>query len=147
MTEHEADRTTHLMLQSAVQQACEQTGDILERIRMLMEGIQVFPERMRRNLDLSGGLIMAEALMLSLGAHIGRQTAHDVIYESAMAAATGDKSFRALLAADEHVRKHLNEDQIAALLDPVAYTGCCAQFATEQAAVARALAAELRERA
>ncbi len=146
MTEHEADRTTHLMMQSAVQQACEQTGDILERIRMLMEGIQVFPERMRRNLDLSEGLIMAEALMLSLGAHIGRQTAHDVIYESAMSAATSDKSFRDLLAADPHIRKHLNEEQIAALLDPVAYTGCCAQFADEQAARARALAKELGKR-
>jgi adenylosuccinate lyase len=64
-----------------------------------------------------------------------------------MAAATGDKSFRDLLAADPHIRKHLNEDQIAALLDPVAYTGCCAQFADEQAARARALAKELQAKA
>jgi 3-carboxy-cis,cis-muconate cycloisomerase len=144
ITEHEADRTTSLMIRRAVQQACEHTGDILERIRMLMEGMQVFPDRMRRNLDLSGGMIMAEALMLSLGRHIGRQTAHDVIYEAAMEAATSRKSFADLLAQDDHVRRHLDEKQIAALLDPTAYTGACAQLATEQAAVARKLAAELK---
>jgi adenylosuccinate lyase len=144
ITEHEADRTTSLMIRRATQQACEQTGDILERLRMLMEGMQVFPERMRKNLDLSGGMIMAEALMLSLGAHIGRQTAHDVIYESAMESATSGKSFADLLAADPHVRKHLDAPQIKALLDPAAYTGQCANFATEQAAVARKLAGELK---
>lgn len=142
-TEHEADRTTSLMMRRAVQQACEQTGDILERIRMLMEGLRVFPDRMRRNLDLSDGLIMAEALMLSLGNHIGRQKAHDVVYEAAQTAARERKSFRGLLAEDKEISRHLSEDRIAALLDPAAYTGTCAQFAAEQAERARTLAAEL----
>ena len=144
MTEHEADRTTSLMMSRAVQQSCELTGGILERMRMLMEGLQLFPDRMRRNLDLSDGMIMAEALMLSLGSHIGRQTAHDVIYDAAMAAASEGKSFRKLLAQDKEVRAHLDETQIGALLDPTVYTGACAIFATEQAARARALAAELK---
>jgi 3-carboxy-cis,cis-muconate cycloisomerase len=145
MTEHEADRTTSLMMSSAVQQSCELTGDILERIRMLMEGIQVFPERMRRNLDLSDGMIMGEALMLSLGHALGRQVAHDVIYDAAMAAAEGTESFRDLLARDEEVTRHLTPEQVEALLDPEAYTGTCAQFASEQAARARELAKELEK--
>jgi hypothetical protein len=45
--------------------------------------------RMRENLDLSGGLIMAEALMLELGKQIGRQRAHDAVYEPAQAAVRG----------------------------------------------------------
>lgn len=147
MTEHEADRTTSLMIRRALQQACEQTGDILERVRMLMEGLEVFPERMRRNLDLSDGLIMAEALMLSLGEHVGRQTAHDVVYEAAQAAARDKTSFRDLLSKDAEIRRHLEEEQIAALLDPSAYTGVCARFATEQAGKARALGKELLETA
>ena len=59
---------------------------------------------MRENLDLSGGLIMAEALMLELGKQIGRQRAHDVVYEAAQAAFTGGRPFRELLAEDPHVR-------------------------------------------
>ena len=87
-TEHEADRTTSVMMNRAVSEACGLTGDILQRLIALFSGLQVFPERMRRNLDLSGGLIMAEALMLELGQQLGRQRAHDVIYDLAQAAVT-----------------------------------------------------------
>jgi adenylosuccinate lyase len=62
-TEHEADRTTSIMMSRALVQACELTGDVLQRMIALFEGLQVFPERMRQNLDLSGGLIMAEAVV------------------------------------------------------------------------------------
>ena len=142
-TEHEADRTTSLMIGHALQDACAQTGDILSRMENLFEGLQVDGARMRRNLDLSGGLIMGEALMLSLGAHIGRQEAHDAIYDAAQAAATTGDSFQSLLAKDETVRAHLDTDAIAALLDPTAYTGECAAIATAQAAHAREVAKTL----
>src|SRR2546428_5078766 len=79
-TEHEADRTTSIMMSRALVQACELTGDMLQRMVALFGGLQVFPARMRENLDLSGGLIMAEALMLELGKQIGRQRAHDAVY-------------------------------------------------------------------
>lgn len=143
MTEHEADRTTSLMFSHALEESCALTGDILSRMEMLISGLQVNEARMRRNLDLSGGLIMGEALMLSLGESIGRQEAHDAIYDAAQAAATTGESFEALLSKDETVRAHLSTDQIAALLDPTAYTGQCAAMATEQAARARAVVADL----
>ena len=93
-TEHEADRTTSIMMSRALVQACELTGDMLQRMIVLFDGLQVFPERMRRNLDLSGGLIMAEALMLELGKQIGRQRAHDAVYEAAQASVTQARPFR-----------------------------------------------------
>jgi adenylosuccinate lyase len=57
-TEHEADRTTSIMMSRALVGACELTGDMLARMVALFEGLQLFPARMRENLDLSGGLIM-----------------------------------------------------------------------------------------
>ena len=142
-TEHEADRTTSLMMSHALEEACGLTGDILGRMETLLEGLTVDGERMRRNLDLSGGLIMGEALMLSLGVHIGRQEAHDAIYDAAQAAATSGDSFESLLTKDETVRAHLSAEAIAELLDPTAYTGECAAIATEQAAHARDVAKTL----
>src|SRR3989475_3340700 len=59
-TEHEADRTTSIMMGRALTQACELTGDMLQGFIVLFDGLQIFPARMRENLDLSGGLIMAE---------------------------------------------------------------------------------------
>ena len=55
--------------------------------------MQLDPARMRRNLDLGGGLIMAEAVMLELGATLGRQHAHDVVYDAAQAAFVEGRAF------------------------------------------------------
>src|SRR5207237_1442493 len=49
-TEHEADRTTSIMMSRALVQACELTGDVLQRMISLFDGLQVFPDRMRENL-------------------------------------------------------------------------------------------------
>jgi len=140
-TEHEADRTTSIMMSRAVVQACELTGDMLQRMIVLFDGLQIFPERMRENLDLSGGLIMAEALMLELGRQIGRQRAHDVVYEAAQASVTQARPFKEMLAKDPHVTAALTTSQIDALLDPAHYTGLCRQFAERGTATARRIAA------
>lgn len=145
-TEHEADRTTSIMMHRALAQACELTGDMLQRLVELLAGLQVFPERMRRNLDLSGGLIMAEALMLELGKQIGRQRAHDAVYEAAQGSVTQGRPFRELLAEDPHVSARLTAPQIEVLLDPAQYTGLCSQFAERGAARARETAATIRRR-
>ncbi len=81
---------------------------------------------------------MAEAVMLQLGAAMGRQHAHDVVYDAAQAAFVEGRSFAALLAADKRVTAHLDADAIAALLDPTAYTGLCADMARTAATRARA---------
>ncbi|HEX5319042.1 MAG TPA: hypothetical protein VFW46_07785, partial [Stellaceae bacterium] len=142
-TEHEADRTTSLMMDAAEGRVCIQMGDMLSRLGEIFRGLKLDPERMRANLDLGGGLIMAEAVMLDLGAAIGRQHAHDVVYDAAMEAATAKKSFGDLLAADPRVTAHMDKAAIQNLLDPVAYTGLCSQMARDAAARARETAREL----
>jgi 3-carboxy-cis,cis-muconate cycloisomerase len=142
-TEHEADRTTSVMMDAAESRACIAMGDILSRLGEIMRGLRLDPARMRANLDLGGGLIMAEAVMLDLGAAIGRQHAHDVVYDAAQAAFVEGKSFSALLGADSRVTAHMDAAAIEKLLDPTAYTGLCADMARDGAKRARAAAAEL----
>ncbi|MED6311284.1 MAG: adenylosuccinate lyase family protein [Pseudomonadota bacterium] len=145
MTEHEANRQTSLMMRYAEREVCTLMGDTLERIRLLAEGLVLKPERMRANLDLTDGLIMAEPMMLALGEYVGRQEAHDIVYDTAQEAAVGDKTFIELLSADKRVTGHLSTRQIEKLLDPTAYTGLCAKMAAEQADRARKLAAKLSQ--
>jgi len=142
-TEHEADRTTTLMMDAAEARACIAMGDVLSRLGEIVRGLRLDPRRMRANLDLGGGLIMAEAVMLNLGATIGCQHAHDVVYEAAQAAFVKGRPFAALLADDERVTNHLEPSAIDALLDPTAYTGLCADMAREAAVRARAAAHEI----
>jgi adenylosuccinate lyase len=145
-TEHEADRTTSIMMTRALTQACELTGDMLQRFVVLFDGLQVFPQRMRQNLDLSGGLIMAEALMLELGKQIGRQRAHDAVYEAAQGSVVQSRPFRDMLAEDEHVKARLSAAQVDALLDPARYAGLCRVFAERGADQAREVAARIERR-
>jgi 3-carboxy-cis,cis-muconate cycloisomerase len=142
-TEHEADRTTSLMMDSAESRACIAIGDILSRLAEIMRGLRVDPRRMAANLDLGGGLIMAEAVMLDLGTAIGRQHAHDVVYDAAQAAFVEGKSFSDLLAADQRLTAHMNSEAITKLLDPTTYTGLCGDMAREAATRAQGAAAEL----
>jgi len=142
-TEHEADRTTSLIMEAAAARACVATGDMLARLVEVLNGLQLDPARMRKNLDLGGGLIMAEAVMLDLGAAIGRQHAHDVVYDAAQAAFVEGRAFGTVLAEDPRVTAYLHSKAIEKLLDPTAYTGLCAEMARDAAVRARAAAAEI----
>jgi adenylosuccinate lyase len=59
----------------------------------VVSGLKVYPERMLQNLAISLGSILAERVMLELGKSIGRQPAHDVIYEIAMRSFEEHRSF------------------------------------------------------
>ncbi|MBM3342281.1 MAG: adenylosuccinate lyase family protein [Betaproteobacteria bacterium] len=143
-TEHEADRTTSLTFDAAEARACIITGDMLARLVSVLQGLKLNPARMRKNLDLSGGLIVAEAVMLELGQTIGRQTAHDVVYDAAQASLIEGKSFAAALMEDKRVSARLSKAEIDKLLDPTAYTGLCSQMAREAAQRARGAATAWR---
>ena len=56
------------------------TAGSLAQAKFTLEGLVVDESRMRRNLDLTQGLIVAEAVMMGLAPHLGRQNAHDIVY-------------------------------------------------------------------
>lgn len=86
-------------------------------------GLVVHSEQMRRNLDLTHGLIVAEAVMMQLGQAIGRQQAHEVVYAACAEALASQRSLYEILLAAPAVATHLTPDQLAALLDPTNYLG------------------------
>lgn len=139
-TEHEADRSTSLMMHEVVERACIATGDLLSRVAVIVDGLKLDPERMYENVLRTDGLIMAEPVMLALGEAIGRQTAHEVVYEAAQAAATQELSFTDLLSRDPRVTDHLSQERISSMLDPSGYVGLSPSLARESAARARKIA-------
>ncbi|MFZ8949722.1 MAG: class-II fumarase/aspartase family protein [Alphaproteobacteria bacterium] len=142
-TEHEADRATSLQIRQATERACVATGDMLARMKIIISGLSVKPERMRQNLDLTGGLIMAEPVMLALGSSIGRQEAHDIVYDAAQAATLGQKSFADLLGADQRISEKLSKNDIKNLLNPLSYVGLSPELARRAASSARDTATKL----
>ena len=107
----------------------------ISKLADTLEGLDVDAARMRRNLDLTHGLLMAEAVMMALGAKFGRLAAHDRIEAACHKAVAEGRHLREVLAEDRAVIAELGQDGLARLFDPEAYLGATA------AMIARVLAA------
>ncbi len=82
---------------------------MLERVTSLTRGLVVYPERLRANLERSGGLFFSEAILLALvDRGLPRQVAYGLVQRNAMRAIAGEGSFQALLAADPDISSHLS---------------------------------------
>ncbi len=108
-------------------------GGAVYGLRELLSRLRVDPERMRRNLELTGGLLMAENVAGRLAARIGRAEAQELVAEVCRIAVLSGRSLREALLAD--LRIGLSEQEIGEALDPAGYVGCAGEF------VDRALAA------
>src|SRR4051812_20047679 len=95
----------------------------LRQTRTMVEGLQVDAARMRANLDLTNGLIVSEAVMMGLGPHLGRQRAHDLVYDICRVAATSDASLVDLLAKDKEISAHVKRVELEKMCDPANYLG------------------------
>jgi 3-carboxy-cis,cis-muconate cycloisomerase len=95
----------------------------LAQTRFVVGGLQVDPARMRANLDLTKGLVVSEAVMMGLGPVLGRQRAHDLVYDICREVVAGKGAFLDLLAANPEISAHKDRSQLAALLDPANYCG------------------------
>jgi 3-carboxy-cis,cis-muconate cycloisomerase len=100
----------------------------LAAAREALEGLEVRPENMRRVLDSTGGLIVAEAVMMGLAPALGRQVAHDLVYDCCRAALTGDTSFLDALAAETRIVAVMDRAALARLADPANYLGAAPEM-------------------
>jgi len=138
-TEHEADKTTSMMINVAIDRSCELADKIVSSSIDIFTDLKVFPDRMRKNLDLSGGLIMSEQIMLELGKKLGRQRAHDVVYDAAQHSAKTGVDFISALNEQAEITQNFKSDEIKSMLDPEEYLGLCVYFAEYFAAEAKKL--------
>jgi 3-carboxy-cis,cis-muconate cycloisomerase len=99
------------------------TSGALRQTRDLVGGLEVDAARMRANLDMTGGAIVSEAVMMGLGPHLGRQRAHDLVYDICREATKSGASLVDLLAKDPEISKHVSRQDLEAMCDPANYLG------------------------
>ena len=95
----------------------------LKQSRQLLEGLEVDPVRMRENIDLTHGLVMSEAVMMGLGPYIGREYAHDLVYDLCRDALGQRRPLIDLLAEHPEIHRHLDRAALEQLCDPANYLG------------------------
>jgi 3-carboxy-cis,cis-muconate cycloisomerase len=100
----------------------------LAQTRFLVEGLQVNEKKMRENLDITNGLIMSEAVMMGLGDKMGRNTAHDVVYDICREVVKTGRPLVDLLEENDEIRKHADRKKLEALVDPANYLGVAGEM-------------------
>jgi 3-carboxy-cis,cis-muconate cycloisomerase len=100
----------------------------LRQSRDLVAGLQVDAERMRANLDLTNGNIVSEAVMMGLGPHLGRQRAHDLVYDICRESAAKGQPLVDLLAKDAEISRHVTRAELEKMCDPANYLGLAGEM-------------------
>jgi 3-carboxy-cis,cis-muconate cycloisomerase len=111
------------------------TSGALDAVVQIAEGLEIDVERLRANLELSGGQIMTEAVAYALAEKIGRPEAHRLVQELSQRAAKEKRPLKEVLATDLRVKSQLSSVELEKLLIPLTYQGS-AQLFIERLAVA-----------
>ncbi|MBK5399735.1 3-carboxy-cis,cis-muconate cycloisomerase [Pseudomonas sp. TH39(2020)] len=95
----------------------------LKQAMLVADGLEVDAERMARNLDLTQGLVLAEAVSIVLAQRVGRDTAHHLLEQCCKRAVTEQRHLRAVLGDEPQVTAELSDAELDHLLDPAHYLG------------------------
>lgn len=103
----------------------------LHQADFALSGLQVNEDAMLSNLRSTKGLIVAEAVMMSLANSTGRQEAHEIVYRACVSAHEGGRSLLEALQDVPIVVKNLEAKALAQLCDPTRYLGTCQAMVDE----------------
>ena len=104
------------------------TSGALAAVADIAQGLDVDAERMRDNLEIAQGLIMAEAVIMALGAKLGHREAHIIVDEASRKAITTKRHLNSILAEDLRVTTHMTPGELARLFELMGYQGVAQTF-------------------
>jgi 3-carboxy-cis,cis-muconate cycloisomerase len=95
----------------------------LKQSLFVLQGLEVDAQQMRANIDITGGLVMSEAVMMGLGPYLGREYAHDLVYDICREAVKQKRPLLDLLCENAEISRHLDRPALERLCDPQNYLG------------------------
>ncbi|MFQ5812661.1 MAG: adenylosuccinate lyase [Anaerolineae bacterium] len=136
--DHERDARSWKAEWGVIPPACVMAGALLRLAKTMVAHLEVDAEGMRRNLEATQGYILSEGVMLALARKVGKQTAHTIVYETAMAAFEAGRPLKEVLLEEPQVREHLSAEEIEDLFDYGRQVGLCPQFVDRVVALTQA---------
>lgn len=104
------------------------TAGALHELKELVPQLEVDVDRMRRNIEMTGGVVFAEAVTMALAESIGRADAHALVESATRRMLETRKNFRKELMEDAIVRERLSPDDLDRLFVPENYLGSAVEF-------------------
>ncbi|MEE4461607.1 3-carboxy-cis,cis-muconate cycloisomerase [Azotobacter chroococcum] len=117
---------------------CCLVSGALQQARLLLPGLEVDAARMRENLDLTRGLVLAEAVSIALARRLGREHAHHLVEQCCRQAVAEGRHLRAVLGDHAEVSAELSTAELDRLLDPAHYLGLAQRWVARAVAEHRA---------
>lgn len=136
--EHERDGAFWKIEWKSVNEVVIMSGACADKAKKLLAGLQVHPDIMKENLYKLKGLMMSEAVMMELGKHIGKQSAHALIYDICMDTFEKRADFLDMLMDNETVCRYFTREELRSVMDPAKYVGYSAFLARRVAERVRA---------
>jgi 3-carboxy-cis,cis-muconate cycloisomerase len=99
------------------------TAGALHQAKFMLGGLIVDEKKMLQNLNISKGLIVAEAVMMGMAPHIGRQQAHDVVYDACRDVNENGGTLAEALSKIPAVTEQFSKEKIDYLTNPINYLG------------------------
>jgi len=123
-TWHERDLTQSSAERFIIPEACILVDYMIYLMIRVLSGLEVDEEKMQKNMDITEGRVMAEAVMIALTRKgMSRQEAHELLRQLAIKSASEKKTFREILVNDKNIRRLLTEKEIDYALNPRNYLG------------------------
>ena len=121
---HERDLSNSSAERFTIPHAFTLLDEMIQRMIKVFTGLEINSARMRKNIEMSKGLIMAEPVMMGLVKKgIGRQDAHEIVRVASMTAIDEDMELKDVLLRMDVVKKVLSKKELDSLMDPANYTG------------------------
>jgi adenylosuccinate lyase len=130
---HERDLTNSSVERFVLPHVMVLSDDILDKTERMLSTLVVREDRMRANLDSAKGLIMAEAVMISLVEKgMGRQIAHEVVRRASMRVDTSAPNLLQSLLEEKEVTSLMSKEELMEVMDPVNYLGKAPEIVDDQ---------------
>ena len=100
----------------------------LAQTNFVVSGLQVNEKKMRENIDITKGLVMSEAVMMGLGPTLGRNKAHDMVYDVCRLVVKTGRPLIDLLVEDKEIGKHATRAELEKMVDPANYLGVAGEM-------------------
>lgn len=142
----EADSTSNMLFDGVMTQALELMTEILMRAEELTRTLTVNEERMKANAELNSGLDNSEYIMMQIAQHIGKDQAHELVYELAIEAELTQRSYKEILMENQRINQFFTLMEIEEMLKPENYVGLSALITENVVTKSKETIEQLNER-
>ncbi|MFT0847655.1 adenylosuccinate lyase family protein [Actinomycetaceae bacterium L2_0104] len=129
----EADSTSNMLFDGILYEALELMREIIVRMVELSGTLNINVERLRENSNINHGIDNSEYIMMKLAEKLGKDQAHEAVYELAIDASLNHRRYSDVLMASEVINSVFDKSEIAELLKPENYVGLSAEIARDTA--------------